>query len=99
MERTDNRGAMVGRHSVRVHATPPGKGSSRSSTIVPTIPPRHRPGRHRLHLFHVLWEVEQWTMTPPRDPALVRHIRGDLWAVHAVWDLTELERAVLSQRG
>jgi len=35
-------------------------------------------------------------MTPPRDPALIRHIRGDLWAVLAVWDLTELERAVLA---
>jgi len=28
----------------------------------------------------------------------LRHIRGDLWSVVAVWDLTELERLVLSQR-
>ncbi|MGH3300400.1 MAG: hypothetical protein ACRDOK_01755 [Streptosporangiaceae bacterium] len=35
---------------------------------------------------------------PPRDPALLRWIRGDLWAVVAQWDLTELERAVLSSR-
>ena len=40
--------------------------------------------------FHVLWEVESWTPEPPRDPALLRHLRGDLWSVLAVWDLTEL---------
>ena len=34
----------------------------------------------------------------PRDPALLRHVRGDLWAVLSVWDLTDLERMVLSQR-
>jgi hypothetical protein len=34
----------------------------------------------------------------PVDPALLRHIRGDLWAVLAVWNLTDLERYVLSQR-
>ena len=49
-------------------------------------------------MFHILWEVEQWDPTPPVDPALVRHIRGDLWAVIAMWDLTELERAVLAAR-
>jgi hypothetical protein len=42
--------------------------------------------------------VEEWTRVPPRDPALLRHIRGDLWVVLAVWDLTDLERLVLSQR-
>jgi hypothetical protein len=42
--------------------------------------------------------VEAWNEIPARDPALLRHIRGDLWAVLAVWDLTELERAVLGQR-
>jgi hypothetical protein len=37
-------------------------------------------------------------MVAPRDPALLRHVRGDLWAVLATWDLTELERLVLTQR-
>lgn len=67
-------------------------------TVVPLVPPQHRPARNRLHLFHILWEVEQWDPTPPVDPALLRHLRGDLWTVHATWDLTELERAVLAGR-
>jgi hypothetical protein len=37
-------------------------------------------------------------MTVPRDPALIRRVAGDLWTVLSVWDLTELERAVLAQR-
>lgn len=96
-----NRGALVGGKSVRVHtAERPQHWSGRHyGTIVPVIPPSIRPRPRRLHGFHILWEVEQWTLqTPPTDPALIRHIRGDLWAVSAVWDLTELERAVLTQR-
>lgn len=31
----------------------------------------------------------------PVDPALLKHIGGDLYAVVATWDLTDLERAVL----
>lgn len=67
-------------------------------TIVPSVPPKFRPKRPRLANFHILWEVDEWTPHPPRDPALLRHIRGDLWSVLAVWDLTELERAVLAAR-
>lgn len=99
-----NRGALVGAHSVRVQVPgddqPPHRISRwrAASAIVPLIPPRHRPKLRRLRGFHVLWEVEEWTRVPPRDPALLRHIRGDLWSVLAVWDLTELERYVLSQR-
>lgn len=94
-----NRGALVGRHTVRV----PGVVDRNhwvhaGSTIVPLIPPRHRPKLRRLRNFHVLWEVERWTDEPPHDPALLRHIRGDLWAVLATWDLTDIERAVLAQR-
>lgn len=99
-----NRGARVNRNTVRV--TVPYDESHRNRrnswgtalTVVPTIPPRYRPKRRRLRGFHILWEVEQWERVAPRDPALLRHIAGDLWAVHAVWDLTELERAVLSGR-
>lgn len=101
----DNRGALVGKGTVRVqvagddvpHARKRGQWSA-ASTIVPIIPPRFRPRPRRLAHCHVLWEVEKWTREPPHDPALLRHIRGDLWAVLAVWDLTELERLVLSQR-
>ena len=98
-----NQGALVGAHHVRVNmrdiALPEQRIWKRGHAIVPSVPPRHRPKRYRLHRCHILWEVEAWNLIPPRDPALVRHIRGDLWAVLAVWDLTELERAVLSQRG
>lgn len=93
----DNRGALVGRHTVRV----PISGSSKrwmAHTTVPIIPPRHRPNKRRIRGFHILWEVEKWERVPSRDPALVRHLRGDLWTVVAVWDLTDLEMTVLAQR-
>lgn len=94
-----NRGALVGAYTVRVrNAIDDGKYFNTKGTVVPLIPPRHRPGKNRLHLFHILWEVEAWDLTPPRDPALVRHVRGDAWSVIATWDLTELERAMLSGR-
>lgn len=104
-ERADNRGALVGQHTVRVgpiaYSGPEwnAHGSRRSGrTIVPLIPPRHRPRARRLRGFHILWEVDEWTPAPPVDPALIRHIRGDLWSVVATWDLTPLERAVLTAR-
>lgn len=96
-----NRGALVGRSTVRVtvDGRPPATRSHwRGRTIVPLIPPRYRPRRGRLSSCHLLWEVEAWDLTPPTDPALIRHLRGDLWSVLAVWDLTDLERAVLAQR-
>jgi hypothetical protein len=92
---------MVGRHRVVVDVEPPAVTTNRrhyASTIVPSIPPQFRPKRNRLHLFHILWEVERWDPTPPADPALLRHLRGDLWSVQAVWDLTPLEQAVLAAR-
>lgn len=71
------------------------------SAMVPIVPPKLRPARglgDRL----ILWEVENWTWAtvppPPGDPALLRHVGGDLYAVEAVWDLTELEKLVLAGR-
>lgn len=100
--RSGNQGALVGNHSVRVPmrdiAVPGVRNWRRGLAPVPLIPPKQRPRRYRLHRCHVLWEVEQWNSVPAKDPALLRHIRGDLWAVLAVWDLTELERAILAQR-
>ena len=102
-DRASNRGALIGAHTVRVNRVF-GRGEqqhnrqTRGRTVVPLIPPRHRPRLRRLRGFHILWEVDSWTPMPSKDPALVRHIRGDLWAVVATWDLTELEMAVLSQR-
>jgi hypothetical protein len=65
--------------------------------IVPTVPPSFRPSRG-LGSYHILWEAD-WTREVPIDPALLKHLGGDLYAVVAVWDLTELERAVLGNQG
>lgn len=102
-----NRGAQVGRHSVRVtlpaDARPQRANAWRSGTaMVPLVPPAARPrprrgGTPHLDRCHVLWEAV-WDMTVPYDPALIRRIAGDLWEVLSEWDLTELERAVLAQR-
>lgn len=99
--RAVHRGALVGSNTVQVTAPGPDvthRALYSGRTTVPLIPPNVRPRRPRLASCHILWEVEAWDRTPPRDPALLRHLRGDLWAVLACWDLTELERAVLSQR-
>jgi hypothetical protein len=91
--------AMVREGVVRVDVEcPVGARPSRHETIVPLVPPRFRPVRG-LTGYHVLFEVEEWKPVPPVDPALLKHIGGDLWAVLATWDLTPLERAVLAHRG
>lgn len=64
--------------------------------MVPPVPPALRPADN-IGNYHVLWEAE-WQRVAPADPALLKHIGGDLYAVLAVWDLTELERAVLAGR-
>jgi len=46
--------------------------------------------------YFVLWEAV-WQELPPTDPMLLRHPTGHLYAVLAVWDLTEIERAVMAQ--
>lgn len=73
------------------------------SSMVPVVPPKHRPrSGSSLGSYLVLWEVDEWTWStvppPPGDPALLRHVGGDIYAVVATWNLTELERLVLSGR-
>lgn len=63
-------------------------------TAVPFMPPSVRPKRW-LSSYHILFEVEKWTEYPA-DPFLLKHITGWLFVVEAEWDLTELERALLS---
>lgn len=65
--------------------------------MTPVIPANLRPA-FDLAGYHVLFEAEWQKETPPapRDPALLKHVGGDLFAVLAVWELTDLERAVLN---
>lgn len=67
-----------------------------AKAMVPPVPPAFRPA-DKIGNYHLLWEAE-WKREPPKDPALLKHIGGDLYAVLAVWDLTELERCVLGGR-
>jgi hypothetical protein len=65
--------------------------------VMPVIPPNLRPP-FKLDNYHLLWEVQGWTPArrqPRADPALLKHIGGDLYAVLAIWDLTELESRIL----
>lgn len=60
-------------------------------------------GTSRLKDHLILWDVEAWSDTiigakPDIDPFLLRPIHGDLCAIVAQWDLTELERAVMRGR-
>lgn len=75
-----------------------GKTGPTVRAIVPNVPPRLRPKRG-LQLYTLLWEAE-WAVdpVPPGDPALLRKLGGDLYIVLGTWDLTKLERAVLSGR-
>jgi hypothetical protein len=87
----------------RGHSLVGGSSYGAWSSMVPVVPPKHRPsGAGDLSGYLVLWEVESWEWSqvppPPGDPALLRHVGGDIYAVLATWDLTELERLVLSGR-
>lgn len=67
------------------------------STIAPIIPPQILIDsvKHNLKNYHILWEVEDWKVEPPRDPLLLKMITLNLFAILATWDLTELERAII----
>jgi hypothetical protein len=66
------------------------------AATVPIIPVHLRPKRG-LANYHILWEAE-WTKRYPVDPYLLRRFGGDAWLVVAAWDLTDVERAVMSSR-
>lgn len=71
-------------------------GKWEGQAIVPIIPVHLRP-RRGLANYHILWEAE-WTRHYPIDPYLLRRFGGDAWLVVAAWDLTDVERAVMSSR-
>ncbi|CAK9067371.1 Uncharacterized protein SCF082_LOCUS34116, partial [Durusdinium trenchii] len=65
----------------------------RAYARVPMVPADVRPEKGQLRDWHILWEVDEWAdrpflAEPPRDPLLLKHIRGSLYAVLAQWDLT-----------
>jgi hypothetical protein len=68
-------------------------------TQVPIVPPALRP-RGELSRYHILFEVKEWARlpVPPHDPLLLRRVRGDLFAILATWELTDLERTVMGTR-
>jgi hypothetical protein len=72
--------------------------------MVPLVPPKHLPprGHASLKSHVILWEVDDWTWhfspKPSIDPALLKHLGGDIYAVLATWDLTPLEQLVLTGR-
>ena len=76
----------------------------RGYALVPIVPPDVRATvKGQLRDYFILWEVEEWSdrrigAQPDRDPYLLKHLHGDLYAVVAQWDLTELERAVTAGR-
>ena len=67
-----------------------------ATALVPIVPPRLHP-HAALERFHILWDAV-WLPAPPKDPLLVRHLAGQLYAIVAQWDLTPLEQAVLAGR-
>ena len=65
---------------------------------LPFIPPQYRPPL-KIENYHLLWEAE-WRLDPRTqrlDPMLLRRVGGDLFAVVAAWDLTEVEKLVLAR--
>lgn len=62
---------------------------------VPLIPVHLRP-RKAIDKYHVLWEAD-WNQYPV-DPYLLRRFGADAWLVVAAWELTAVERAVMSIR-
>lgn len=72
---------------------------TRGYAMVPMVPADVRPAAGQLRDWFILWEVDEWhdrrQLTPPRDPYLLKHIGGTLYAVLAEWDLTEIERSIM----
>ena len=72
-------------------------------SLVPMIPADVRPKAGQAKNWFILWEVEQWAdkpviAEPDRDPYLLKHIGGPLYAILAEWELTDLERSIMAAR-
>lgn len=71
--------------------------SFRLKAPVPLIPPSALP-KKITNDYYILWEVDVWKKIPPTDPYLLKRITNNLFVVLAGWDLTEIEKAVMSGR-
>lgn len=72
-------------------------------SIVPIVPLEVLPERGQLKDMFILWEVEKWAdapekKVPDKDPYLLKHLSGPIYAIIGEWDLTELERALMKGR-
>lgn len=95
----DGRTADSKVHEVRIpHPVVQGR-PWRAEHDVPRVPAPLRPAAD-LSNYQILFEATSWrtqaqTARRGGDPALLKHLGGDLYAVLAVWDLTAIEAAVL----
>ena len=46
----------------------------------------------------MLWEVDEWSAAPDKDPFLLRRITPNMFVIVAAWELTDLEISVISGR-
>lgn len=96
-DRFDRQRASNLRLEVRDVQTEPPASPKGGTAMVPMVPPDVMPARGcDLSKHFVLWEVESWDVAPPVDPMLLRPIGGDLYAVVAQWNLTEVERRIIA---
>lgn len=78
-------------------------GWRRADALVPLVPADVREEARKAAQFtgerswYILWEAV-WKPVPPRDPILLEHLAGSLYVVLAQWNLTDLERALMSGR-
>lgn len=70
--------------------------ANRGRAMVPMVPPAARPPR-ALSNYFILWDAV-WEPEPPRDPFLLKHLGGALYAIVFHWDLSPLEQAVMRGR-
>ena len=85
-----------------VYEHPNPRDANTGYALIPMVPADVRP-RDALNGCFILWEVERWAdrpirSAPDRDPLLLKPITGDLYAVIAAWDLTDLERSIMAGR-
>jgi len=71
-----------------------GKLKSNLQAPVPPIPAEYC-GKAALKNYYVLWDCKDWK-TIPSDPLLLKRISNNLFAVLFCWDLSPLERAIIS---